>query len=731
MKSHVDIGGLGVSEPLYSFVNRHLLPYTDLSASALWSGFHTIIRDLASRNQSLLEKRQQLQTAIDQWHRSNRGREFDIKAYRAFLEEIGYLVPEGPDFTIGVSHVDEEIATLAGPQLVVPVTNARFAINAANARWGSLYDALYGTDIIPQEDAHATRGYNPERGGKVMAYASNFLDRAIPLAKGSHREVSNYRLTAEGRGRLSLQAICGEQAVPLRDPSQFCGYLGSSESPTTLLFVHHGLHIEIQIDRSHPVGRRSHAGIRDVVLEAALTVIQDLEDAVATVDASDKVNAYRNWARLMDGTLEARFSRDGEVVHRRLNPDRVYLGADGNALTLKGRSLMMVRNVGHLTTTDCVLDQNGCEVPEGFVDAFITTLGALPNLKGHGGLENGRHGSLYIVKPKMHGPEEVALAESLFARIEILFGLPVNSLKIGVMDEERRTSANLKECIRAVKDRIVFINTGFLDRTGDEIHTDMEAGAVLPKEAIKAEPWLDAYERRNVAIGLACGFHGRAQIGKGMWPQPVAMAQMLASKQAHPTAGASCAWVPSPVAAVVHALHYHAVDVGAARNTLMSHPVPAVEELFRMPLLGNDTLDPETIERELVNNLQGILGYVVRWIDQGIGCSTVPDINDVGLMEDRATLRISSQHVANWLHHGICSEAQVRTALNRVAAIVDRQNAGEPHYRPMTPNLTNSLAFQAATDLVFKGREQPNGYTELILQPARRLAKTGDRARPD
>jgi len=726
MKSYVDVGGLAVAEELYNFVSDQLLSHASMSNETVWGGFEDLLKELGPLNRSLLEKRDQLQEEIDGWHKKNAGRNDDLSAYKAFLYEIGYLIEEGPDFTIETANVDPEISEIAGPQLVVPVSNARFALNAANARWGSLYDALYGTNVIPPEPGlEQGAEYNPDRGDKVVAYALSFLDKTVPLSSGSHRHVVQYFLEKEERTpRWHLRAtLADDQIVSLAQPCQFQGYLGHEEAPSTILLRNNGLHIEIQIDRDHPIGRTSRAGIKDIVLEAALTVIQDFEDSVAAVDVYDKVAAYRNWAGLVDGSLKACLFYEGKQHQRKLNQDRIYIASDNKAMTLNGRSLLLVRNVGHLTTTDCILDRDGDQVPEGFLDAFITSLCALPDIEKRGGLRNSRMGSFYIVKPKLHGPDEVALTNLLFSKVEQVFGLDQNTIKIGVMDEERRTSVNLKECIRAVKDRIMFINTGFLDRTGDEIHTNMEAGAVPPKEQIKSEPWLLAYEKRNVAIGLACGFRGKAQIGKGMWPKPDEMAQMVATKQAHLQAGADCAWVPSPTAAVLHAMHYHDVDVHEVQAALASVPMPAVDTLLKTPLLEGRALTDAEIQAEINNNLQGILGYVVRWIDQGIGCSKVPDVHNVALMEDRATLRISSQHVANWLHHGICSETQVRTALEEMARIVDQQNATDPNYRPMGPIFSDSLAFAAVTDLVFKGRSQPNGYTELILHEARRRAK--------
>jgi len=727
MNAYVQSGDLYVAENLHSFVSNRLLPYTSLSADELWQGLGELLAELSPINESLLAKRDHLQSSIDDWHKSNKAEAFDVAKYKHFLRSIGYLVDEGPDFNITTTNVDPEISQVAGPQLVVPVSNARFALNAANARWGSLYDALYGTDVIPFDEGLEKRTqYNSQRGERVIRYAADFLDKSVPLASGSHFDVVEYSLEQEpGTSRRHLFAkLANSQIIALAEPDQFKGYLGHENAPSTILLQNNGLHIEVHIDRSHPIGAVSASGTKDIILEAALTVIQDFEDSVATVDASDKVAAYENWAGLMDGSLEDCFNKSGKQVRRRLNADRIYIAADGNALSLPGRSLMFVRNVGHLTTTDCVLDKNRNEVPEGFLDAFITVLCALPDLKQNGGLRNSKTGSIYIVKPKMHGPEEVTLTDTLFTRIEQTLGLAPNCIKIGVMDEERRTSVNLKECIRAVKDRIVFINTGFLDRTGDEIHTNMEAGPVLPKEQIKTEQWLQAYEERNVAIGLACGFHKKAQIGKGMWPKPDEMAQMVATKHMHLEAGANCAWVPSPTAAVLHAMHYHQTCVFEVQQALGARDTPSVEELFRMPLLSEGTLSEKEIQTEINNNLQGILGYVVRWVDQGVGCSKVPDIHDVGLMEDRATLRISSQHVANWLYHGMCSEDQVRRSFKDMAAVVDQQNARDPQYRPMAQNTSSDTAFIAASDLVFKGRLQPNGYTELILRQARCTTKS-------
>ncbi len=728
MNTYVKAGGLSIASDLHTFVSEKFVELIGLSSEEIWARFAKIAEELMPENARLLAKRDQLQAAIDDWHKTNRDIDtaLDLAAYKSFLTEIGYLEEEGDDFTIGTENVDPEIARLAGPQLVVPVTNARFALNAANARWGSLYDAFYGTDVIPlTTELNNTGPYNPKRGALVIARAMEFLDQAMPIADGRHADVVRYMLEQpEGARQLTLKAQLDNGNVsPLANPEQFLGFLGSEDQPSSLLLVNNGLHIELQIDPTPVIGKTSKSGVKDIVLEAALTVIQDLEDSVSTVDAADKVAAYRNWAGLINGSLQETFTKGGREISRKLNQDRSYVSPEGSDLNLPGRSLQLVRNVGHLTTTDCVLDAQGNEVPEGFVDAFITTLCALPGILGKTRFKNSQTASVYIVKPKMHGSEEVQLTDRLFARVEQALNLPKNTIKIGVMDEERRTSVNLKECIRAVKDRIVFINTGFLDRTGDEIHTSMEAGAVLPKEQIKAETWLQAYEKRNVAIGLSCGFRGKAQIGKGMWPKPDEMAQMVAEKHTHLAAGANCAWVPSPTAAVLHALHYHQIRVDVVQESLLGTPIPNVDLILHPPLLKGQNLSADEIQQELDQNIQGILGYVVRWIDQGIGCSKVPDINNVGLMEDRATLRISSQHVANWLQHGICSEAQVQKTFETMAEIVDQQNTDDAVYRPMAASLSDNIAFNAACDLVFKGRAQPNGYTELILTEARRAAK--------
>lgn len=714
------LAGLQVHPLMQRFVEDELLSGLSLTAPSFWQGLRTLVDEFAARNRTLLDERERLQQEVDAWHLSHRGRHHDQEQYVEFLRRVGYLQPEGEDFVIGTSNVDDEIARQAGPQLVVPVMNARFALNAANARWGSLYDALYGTDAIPEENGQEKGGdYNPLRGRQVIAFARRFLDAHFPLIEGSHDQATAYRLS---QGELVVELADGSRSG-LQRPTLLRGFRGVDDQPEAILLCHNGLHVEIQIDRRHPVGATDAAGICDILLEAAVTTIMDCEDSIAAVDAEDKVLAYRPWLGLMKGTLEEEVSKDGETFTRRMNPDRQYFSPVGGSFALPGRSLLFVRNVGLLMTTPAVLDEAGREIPEGILDGLVTATAALYDLQGLGRHRNSRTGSVYIVKPKMHGPDEVAFSNDLFDRIEDILGLARHTLKMGIMDEERRTSANLKECIRAARDRVVFINTGFLDRTGDEIHTAMEAGPFAPKGELKGLPWQAAYERRNVAIGLACGFRQRAQIGKGMWAVPDQMAAMLDSKMAHPLAGANTAWVPSPTAAVLHALHYHEVDVAAVQADPATRDSAPLETMLTLPLLGDRHLEAEEIQRELENNAQGILGYVVRWVEQGIGCSKVPDINDVGLMEDRATLRISSQHICNWLHHGICTEAQVMATLEKMAAVVDRQNADDPHYRPMGPDCHSSFAFCAARDLILKGREQPSGYTEPLLHQYRARAK--------
>ncbi len=721
MTARIQKGKLAIAKELYDFIENEALPGSGLDSETYWKNFEQVVVDLSPKNKALLAKRDEIQAKIDEWHRNN---EFELEAYKAFLKEIGYLLPEVEDFQITTENVDEEIAVLAGPQLVVPVRNARYCLNAANARWGSLYDALYGFDVISEENgAEKGKGYNPARGAKVIEFAKSFLNDTFPLEAGSHQDATRY----EVEDNQLVITLKDDTKTTLAEPVQFVGYNGEKSNPNEIILKNNGLHVIIQIDATSPIGQTDAAGVKDLVLEAAVTTIQDLEDSIAAVDAEEKVEGYRNWLGLMKGTLQESFQKGDKTVTRAMNKDRTYTDLEGNTGKIHGRSLMLLRNVGHLMTNPAIL-VDGAEIYEGIMDALVTPLLSIADIRGENEIKNSRQGSMYIVKPKMHGPEEVAFAVELFECAEQALGLPAKTLKIGIMDEERRTSVNLKNCIAQAKDRTIFINTGFMDRTGDEIHTFMEAGPFVRKGEIKGQKWFPAYENRNVMIGLKAGLRGKAQIGKGMWPKPDMLLDMYRTKIEHPEAGASCAWVPSPTGAVIHAIHYHQCNVSERQQELLQTEPLALDDLLTPPLAANTDWTEEEKKNELENNCQGILGYVVRWVDLGVGCSKVPDINDVGLMEDRATLRISSQHVANWLRHGIVSREQVEEVLKRMAKIVDEQNANDPLYTAMSADFENSIAFKAASDLIFKGGEQPSGYTEPLLHAARLKLKgyTGD-----